>query len=186
MAVAAHPVLDRVGWTYIGVVIGWTTILAAAMSFLWYHRRLPQLQIRRLPLVFVAMTMLHMYWTLCMIGYVIGPVAPCAAEYWIMSILVPFGIAIFQVANTQFLHIASQQRRFTSVQNLDDLVRGKQVSLLDGQTGTIWWRIRQRLRSIDQITKMVIFVGIGMTIQVRVLLDRGVFVINIHRQFLQF
>lgn len=46
---------------------------------------------RRLPLVFVAMSLLHVYWTLCMIGYVIGPVAPCAAEFWIMSIIVPLG-----------------------------------------------------------------------------------------------
>lgn len=91
MSEGAKPMLDKIGWIYIGVVIGWTIVLATAMSVLWYHRRLPILQMRRLPLVFVAMGALHIYWTLCMIGYVISPVAPCAAEYWIMSIIVPAG-----------------------------------------------------------------------------------------------
>lgn len=170
MAAAHQPVLDNVGWTYIGAAIAWTSILAIAMTFLWYHRRLPQLQIRRLPLVFVAVILLHMYLVLCMIGYVIGPVAPCTAEYWIMSIFVPCGIAIFQVSNTQFFHIASQQKRFLSMQRLEDLMRGKQVSILDGKAGSLWHRMYQRLCNIDHITRMVIFVSIGMTVQVRRLL----------------
>lgn len=162
----AHLTINNVGWTYIGITVGWTVILYTAFGFLWYHRQLPQIQMRRLPLVFVAMTMLHLYWILCMIGYVIGPVAPCAAEYWVMSILVPFGIAIFQVANTQFLHIASQQRRYASFCSLDSLAWERRVSVLDGQTGSFWQRISKRLQKVDQITRMVIYVGIGMTIQV--------------------
>lgn len=84
-----------------------------------------------------------------------------------MSILVPFGIALFQIANTQFLHIASQQRRFTSLDSLDTLMWEKRVSVLDGQTGSLWRRVSKRLKNLDQITKMVIFVVIGMIIQVR-------------------
>lgn len=158
--------IDKVGWVYIGIAIAWSTVMASAMAFLWYHRRLPQLRMRRLPLMFVAIVMLHIYWTLCMIGYVIGPVAPCAAEYWIMSILVPSGIAMFQIANTQFLYVASQQKRFTSVTNLDDLVHGRKISMLDGHVGSFWQRTMKRLKNVNQITKMVIFVGIGMTLQV--------------------
>lgn len=153
------------------------------MAFLWYHRRLPILQMRRLPLVFTAMGMLHIYWVLCMIGYVISPVAPCAAEYWIMSIIVPggkctisrqisglmcIGIATFQIANSQFLHIASQQKRYTSVQSLEELVRGRNVSALDGKTGSLWQRIWQRLQNMDRITRMVIYVSMGMALQVNI------------------
>lgn len=175
MAAAHKPNLDHVGWTYIGVAIAWTTILAIAMTFLWYHRRLPQLQIRRLPLVFIAMISLHMYMVLCLIGYVIGPLAPCAAEYWIMSILVPFGIAMFQVSNTQFFHIASQQKRFLSMQRLEDLMRGKHVSILDGKAGPLWHRMWQRLREIDHITRMVILVSMGMAVQVSEVSSRTFF-----------
>ena len=168
MAAAPKPALDGIGWTYIEVTIGWTLVMITAMSFLWYHRLLPQLQMRRLPLVFVAMTMLHLYWTLCMIGYVVGPVAPCAAEYWVMSILVPFGIAIFQVANSQFIHCASQQKRYTSVQSLEDLVRGSKmnVSALDGKSGPFWRRMMQRLRDMDKLSRMVAYVGVAMAVEV--------------------
>ena len=163
----AQAQLDHIGWTYMGITIAWTLTLVAVMAFLWHHRRLPHLQMRRLPLVFTAMTMLHLYGATCFIGYVIMPIAPCAVEYWIMSILVPFGIAIFQVANTQFLHIATQQRKFASVRSLDDLVRGKKMSALDGQSGNIWQRTTSRLRNLDRITQMVIFIAAGMAVQVR-------------------
>lgn len=83
-----------------------------------------------------------------------------------MSILVPFGVAIFQVANSQFLYIASQQRRFTSVRNLEELVKGRKISALDGQTGSFWQRTVRRLKNIDQITRMVIFIGAAMILQV--------------------
>lgn len=159
--------LDHIGWTYLGIVIGWTIALVAVMTFLWRHRQLPHLQIRRLPLVFTAMILLHLYGTICFVGYVIMPIAPCGVEYWIMSILVPFGVAIFQVSNTQFLYIASQQRRFTSIQSLSELVKGKKMSALDGQTGSLWQRTIRRLKSMDQLTRMVVFIGAAMVVQVR-------------------
>lgn len=76
------------------------------------------------------------------------------------------GIAIFQVANTQFLYIATQQKRYTSAQSLEHLVRGKKVSALDGKTGSLWQRIWQRLQRMDKITRAVIYVSVGMVIQV--------------------
>lgn len=162
----AQPATDNVGKTFIGITISWTVILYTALGFLWYHRQLPQLQMRRLPLVLISMTMLHVYWVLSTLAYVIGPVTPCAAIYWFMSILVPFGIAMFQVANTQFLHIASQQRCYTNARSLDSLAYERRVSVLDGQTGPFWRRMLKRLQHIDQITRMAIYIGVGMTVQV--------------------
>jgi len=155
-----------IGKAYLGIGITWTIGLIAFMAFLWRHRRLPHLQMRRLPLVFTAMVLLHLYGVGCILVYIILPVFPCAAEYWIMSILLPFGVALFQIANTQFLYIASQQKRFTSVRSLEELVRGKKESALDGQTGSFWQRTVRRLKNIDQITRMVVFIGAAMTIQV--------------------
>lgn len=158
--------MGPIGRAYLGIAIAWTIGLIAFMAFLWRHRRLPHLQMRRLPLVFTAMVLLHIYGVGCLIAYIILPVFPCALEYWIMSILLPFGVALFQVANTQFLYIASQQKRFTSVRSLEELVRGKKVSALDGQTGSFWQRTVCRLKNIDRITRMVIFIGAAMTLQV--------------------
>lgn len=159
-------VINGAKWAYISVAIVWSIILFSAMGFLWYHRQLPQLQIRRLPLVFVAMISLHIYWIIVLIAYVLGPLYPCVVEYWVMSILLPFGIAMFQIANTQFLWIAVQQRRYMSVASLDDLKMNKQTSALDGHTGSFRQRVTIRLQNLDSITRMVLYIVVAMAIQV--------------------
>jgi hypothetical protein len=106
-------VLNTTAWIYIAVTITWTVILACGMGFLFYYRKLPGLQLRRLPLVFVSIISLHCYWTVCMLGYIIAPFAPCAAGFWMMSIYLPIGVAIFHLANSRFLDVASRQSQFT-------------------------------------------------------------------------
>lgn len=159
--------MSTLAWVYIGIASVWTATFVGVMAFLWHHRRLPHLQMRRLPLVFAAMSMLHLYGVLCYVAYAVGIYFPCQIEFWDMNLLLPAGIALFQIANSQFLHIASQQKKYNSVQSLGDLVRRKNVSVLDGQTGTFWQRTVWRLRNQDRITRMVIYVGIGIAAQVR-------------------
>lgn len=160
-----QPNLDAVGWTWIGLAIGWTVFLASGMLFLVYHRQLPSLQLRRLPLVFAAVTLLHIYAFICMIGYVIIPFVPCSAEFWIMSIYLPCGIALLQAANSQFLHVASQQRKFAHLSNLDDrIIREKPTS--DHPTSSRWKQVTQRIWTADKITRMTIFIAIGLFLQV--------------------
>lgn len=163
---AALLKVDTVGRAYIGIAVTWSVVLYSAMGVLWYHRQLPQLHMRRLTLVFVALTILHIYWTLCMVGYVIAPVVPCAAEYWIMSILLPFGIAIFQVANSQFLHVACEQRRFTQTSDLSSLPYKMRRSTLEGQALSLPQKLLRSLRQMDRITRLIIFVSVSMAVQV--------------------
>lgn len=159
--------LDAKDWAYIGAAIGWTLILFGGMAFLWHHRRLPQLQMRRLPLVFIAVISLHVYSTIVLVAYVLGPAYPCVLEYWVMSLLLPFGIAMFQLANSQFLWIAAQQRRFMSTSSLDDLKKAsKNLSVLDGHTGSFGQRMMKRFKIVDPITRLIIWVMIAMTVQV--------------------
>lgn len=161
-----HANLDKVGWAYIGIVIGWTTILFSAMGFLWTRRQLPHLQIRRLPLAFTSIICLHIYWTLVTLAYVIGPFVPCGLEYWFMSMLVPLGIAFFQVANTQFLHVATQQKRYASIQSVNGSPQGATRSILDGQAGSFWHKTQSRLRKMDKITRLCVYVAIGMALEI--------------------
>lgn len=158
--------LDHGDWAYISVAVAWTIILFSGMSFLWHHRQLPQLQMRRLPLVFVAMVSLHLYWIVVLIAYVLGPAYPCVLEYWVMSLLLPFGIAMFQLANSQFLWVAVQQRRFMSTVSLDDLQVNRNTSVLDGHTGSFKQRMMKRFKNVNPITKLIIWVGIAMGVQV--------------------
>jgi hypothetical protein len=109
-----HPSIhNATAWVYIAVTIAWSFILACGMGFLFYYRKIPGLQLRRLPLVFASIISLHCYWTVCMLGYIIAPFAPCAAGFWMMSIYLPIGVAIFHLANSRFLDIASRQIQFT-------------------------------------------------------------------------
>ncbi|KKY37978.1 hypothetical protein UCDDA912_g02007 [Diaporthe ampelina] len=80
------------------------------MGFLWYRRDTPLLKIRGLSLSFAAIAFLHTYWMVVQMAYIANPF-PQQAEYWIMGIYLPFGIALFHASNTRFLYIARQQRR---------------------------------------------------------------------------
>ena len=76
----AKIVTNTLGWTYVGLAVGWTLLFIIGLVFLYNHRQLPFLQLRRLPLVFVAVIILHLYGALCLIGYTIGAIVPCRQQ----------------------------------------------------------------------------------------------------------
>ena len=110
--------VDDLGKLYISVAIVWTAIVFCASSFLLYNRDLPVLRVRNTHLWTAAVTFLHSYWVLCLLAYVLNGTYPCTAEFWIMSLWLPFGMALFQVNGMHLLHIASLQTRFISLQSL--------------------------------------------------------------------
>lgn len=111
--------VDDLGKLYISVVIIWTAIIFCASSFLLYNRDLPVLRVRKTHLWTAAVTFLHPYWVLCLLAYVFNGTYPCTAEFWIMSLWLPLGMALFQVNGMHLLHIASLQTRFISPQSLN-------------------------------------------------------------------
>lgn len=117
--------------------------------------------------MFTAVTILHIYWTLCMIGHVFAPLVPCAAEYWVMSLLLPFGIALFQAVNTQFLCVASRQRYFKEPSSLNYLAIKSKIPVLSGQNTFFPQKLSRFLVKVDGICKMVAIVGLGIIMQVR-------------------
>ncbi|KAK4160174.1 hypothetical protein QBC43DRAFT_373245 [Cladorrhinum sp. PSN259] len=104
--------LNAIGiwWIVYGGV--WTAMVISGMVFLFIKRKTPTVRLRGLPLTFAGIILLHLYWLTVQIGYSIGPLAPEMTEFWIMSIWYPFGIALFQAGNSQFLHVAKAQSRF--------------------------------------------------------------------------
>jgi hypothetical protein len=162
----AEIVFTNLGWFYIAAGSVWTALVVAGMVFLHLHRRLPFLQIRRLPLVFTAIVNLHIFGASCCVVYTIGPIVPCDAQFWIMSIYLPFGIALLQAANSQFQHVASQQRRYAQFGSLDDSAifeKSRQIN-----PALPWWkRTVERVRRKDKVTKILILIGVGMVVEVR-------------------
>lgn len=151
---------DGLGITYIGIVIAWTCLLLPTAIFLIRNRHLPYLRIRNIPLAISAVATLHVYWVLCMIAYVLNGFFPCATEYWIMSIYLPLGIALFQATNSQLLSIATAQKRYAHG-NI----------LVDSKSSThprapVWRKAWQKLKTYNATKNTMAWIGIGMVVQV--------------------
>ncbi|KAI1497121.1 hypothetical protein F5X99DRAFT_398147 [Biscogniauxia marginata] len=160
----AGATTSTLNWVYIGLTAAWTVILVGGMWFLHRHRRLPFLQIRRLPLVFSAIILLHIYFIACMTGPIYIKLVPCDGQFWIMSIYLPFGMAMLQAANSHFQHVASQQRKYAKFNNLEDCKPSEKAIHIDPSLS--WWkRAVQRIRKTDKTTRIVIYIGLGMVVQ---------------------
>lgn len=151
--------LDGLSWVYISIAVVWTIILSLGITFLISKRHQPFLRIRNVPLAVSAVATLHVYWILCMIAYVLQGYFPCGTEYWIMSVYLPLGIALFQACNTQLLHIANIQRRYAT--NLDDEDTRKKVKYNTG-----WLRWLPNLFANNRAKKTMKLIAYGMVVQV--------------------
>ncbi|KAH7093398.1 hypothetical protein FB567DRAFT_433362 [Paraphoma chrysanthemicola] len=160
----AQLMLDGVGWTYMAIFIVWNLGLAAGMTFLWTHRQLPALRMRRIPLLLAGVFSLHIYAALCIIAYPVGAYFSCTVEFWVMSIWLPFGIALFHAANTQFLHLASRQKQFAHMSSLKD---HKSIDEQKAQAiaNSRWRRVFAGVERADNIDRTLIFIGFGMAAQ---------------------
>ncbi|KAF4583183.1 Regulator of G protein signaling superfamily [Ophiocordyceps camponoti-floridani] len=148
--------LDAVGvfWIVWGVV--WTVVVIAGMSFLYVRREIPLLRIRGLPLSLAAVALMHFYWFAVQLGYVYGPLMPEVAEYFIMSVWFPFGIALFHASNSRFLYVARAQKKY--VMNAID-------SGWDPERPRIRRTMLARWRMLDYSYKMLLVVALGMGFQ---------------------
>lgn len=146
--------LDALGVFWIVFALSWTFIVAGGMIFLWRRRDMPILRIRGLPLSFLAITLLHLYWGAVQTAYVWFPIATPQIEFWIMSIYLPCGIALFHASNSRFLHVARAQK---------ELFASDSVSMMSKRAKT---RSFCGFQSLDYTRKILVLVGAGMICQV--------------------
>lgn len=155
---APKALFDGPGIFWLTWTIGWTLLLVSGMVFLYRRRSLPTLRIRGLPLSFAAVIFLHCYWGAVNTGYVYGPMSVPGVEYWIMSIWLPFGIALFHASNSRFLHVAQAQKKFVRSDNVE-----KTAAKEDSGRRTLL----SRFRSMAYTRKMLTLVSAGMMFQVK-------------------
>ncbi|KAH7137900.1 hypothetical protein EDB81DRAFT_858333 [Dactylonectria macrodidyma] len=149
-----HANLDGLGIFWITFALSWTFIITGGMIFLWRRRDMPILRIRVLPLSFLAITLLHLYWGAVQTGYVWFPLAAPEVEYWIMSIYLPCGIALFHASNSRFLHVAKAQK---------ELFASDSASIISKRAKTKTFFCC--FQSLNYTRKILIFVGAGMAFQ---------------------
>ncbi|KAG6037503.1 hypothetical protein E4U41_005070 [Claviceps citrina] len=162
--------VDSVGIFWIVFAISWTVILLSGMLFLWCKRDMPILRVRGLGLSFAAIALLHAYWIPVVLGYVYGPLMPEVIEFWIMSIWLPFGIALFHASNSRFLYVANAQKKYA---------RKTPDSGWHGQRPRIRETLVARWRMLPYTKRVLILVGLGMALQLML----TIFMFLISRKF---
>lgn len=150
---------DGLGWMFIVIIIVWTIVLLTGAIFLISKRHLPYLRIRNVPLAVSAVATIHVYWILCMIAYSLNGTYPCDIEFWVMSIYLPLGMALFQASNTQLLHIANVQRQYTHELQVDEKPGDRRQS-------SGWRRYLSYVREQNRVKRTMVFIAYGMVAQV--------------------
>lgn len=166
--------VNGLGIFYIIFATAWTCVLFGAMAYLWARRKTQVLRIRGLPISFAGILMMHIYWCCVVTGYVYGPLMPEVAEYWIMGIWLPLGIALFHASNTRFLYVANAQKKYakrTAEPYRIFTRRPGRISLRESVK--VWWQ------QLDYSNKTLSVVGIGMSLHVSL----TVFMFLISRKF---
>lgn len=87
---------DALGIFYVVVAILYTLLLAGELYLLNRHRSAFCVRIRSIKVVFSAVSLLHIYLVLVLLVYPWNGMFPCSAEFWIMSVFLPSGMALFQ------------------------------------------------------------------------------------------
>lgn len=94
-----------------------------------------------------------------------------------MSVTVPLGMALFHASNSQFLHLASRQKQFARMSSLKDhepIDEKKAQEVVNSR----WKRIMNGVERADNIERTLIFIGIGMAVQVSKLCTGHATVVN--------
>jgi hypothetical protein len=94
------PNTDALGIIYVIVAILYTIVLVGELYLLNRHRSAFCVRIRNLKVIFSAISILHVYLVLVLLVYPWNGLFPCSAEFWIMSVFLPSGMALFQGKST--------------------------------------------------------------------------------------
>lgn len=91
-----RPNLDALGITYVALAIIYTIIVSLELCLLFRRRSRFSVRIRNLRVTFGAVSLLHIYLILVLLVYPWNGLFPCSAEFWIMALFLPSGMALFQ------------------------------------------------------------------------------------------
>lgn len=144
---------DSLGQAYTAFIIIWTVILYAGVFWMIANRRLPSIKIRNVPIAVTSVSFLHIYLLKIVMAYTTNGHFPCSAEFWIMSIYLPFGIALFQANLVQLHSISDQQKKLLSSAASSTVSMRRSSGLLGH------WK------NLPQLKKAYVYIGIGMAVQ---------------------
>lgn len=152
---------DALGKFYVAVVVAWTVILYTGVTWLILNRNLYFLRMRNIFLGIVSTSFLHLYLVKILLAYTTDGHFSCGAEFWIMSIYLPFGIALFQANMVQLHSVSGRQRKLLDGQAF---LAQEAVPLRLPEPGLrgLW----KRWCAMTPARRTEILIGVGMAAQV--------------------
>jgi hypothetical protein len=88
--------VDLLGVFYIVLACLWTIFIGWGIGLLYLWRDHEVVRIRGIWLPITSIVVLHVYAVLVILVYPWNGAFKCGAEFWLMSIFLPFGMALFQ------------------------------------------------------------------------------------------
>ncbi|RDI83204.1 hypothetical protein Vi05172_g6929 [Venturia inaequalis] len=105
--------IDALGKFYIGSAIVYTAVVFAGLIALFVHRQHHAVRIRSFKTICTTVLTLHIYLVLVLIAYPLNGLYKCWMEFWVMNILLPLGIALFQASNMRLFSYAMEQKEIS-------------------------------------------------------------------------
>jgi hypothetical protein len=149
---------DDLGKLYAGIAITWTVILYTGATWLLINRNMSFLRMRNIPLAIAAISFLHVYLIKILLAYTTNGHFLCSAEFWIMSIYLPFGVALLQANIVQLQSVSEQQQKLLGE---EQGMNYRNYRHLSGVKGLI-----SRWRALTALHKTYVMIGLGMLAQV--------------------
>lgn len=146
---------DALGIIYVIIAIIYTIILTGELYLLYRHRSAFCVRIRNIKAILAAVSALHVYLVLVLLVYPWNGLFPCSAEFWIMSVFLPSGMAFFQACNAKVLTAYESQRRLT--RNFLEGARKKRVEFTPQGLYEAW-------RGIDAARKVYFGTLVGLAV----------------------
>ena len=157
---------NKLNWDGLGIssliFAGVYSIIFYAMcAIVWANRKHPVIKMRNMGLAISSLLVLHVYFFMIFLAYVLNGNYPCELEFWIMSFYLPVGIGLFQAQNQQLLLVSRAQSKLIY---MEDTFK----SLPPTRPGFKRWnfKFRQWWAQWTEQNKYEGFLAVGMVLQV--------------------
>lgn len=90
------PNLDPLAVFYIVFAVVYTISVLLGLIWLWKLRHTTAVRLRNFWSIFAAVVIIHIYTVWVILVYPLNGLFKCGEEFWVMSVLLPLGMALFQ------------------------------------------------------------------------------------------
>lgn len=156
-------IFDGLAKIYLVIISVWTAIVASGLYAVIYNRKLPFVRMRKVVLLCIAVMFLHIYLVMVFIVYMLNGTFSCRAEYWIMSVYLPVGVALFQLQNMVLLSQSLLQEELVLNEHEQTAARARALRNKKGLAYLI-----ERFKQSTAYGKTAESVAVGLAVQVTI------------------